>query len=189
MFLECEAQAGMHVWADLALIEVLDKDGNPVPDGTPGELVVTMLQKEAFPLIRYKIGDIASITWEKCKCGRTHPRLSRITGRADDMVVVRGINVFPSQVESVIGKIPFLAPFYHITLTNPNYMDRMVVDVEILPEYLPDKTDQLDAMAQEVVDRLKSVLNLKAVVKINLPGTLERCDGKSQHVTDNRSWE
>ncbi|MCH3978499.1 MAG: phenylacetate--CoA ligase [Candidatus Methanomethylophilus sp.] len=189
MFLECSEQAGMHVWADLALVEILDKEGNPVPDGEQGEVVVTMLQKEAFPLIRYKIGDISSITWEKCKCGRTHPRLGRITGRADDMIVVRGINVFPSQVESVIGEMPFLAPFYHITLTNPNYMDKMVVDVEILPECLPDMTDQLDRMTQQVVDRMKEILNLKVVVKINLPNTLERCDGKSKHVTDNRSWD
>ena len=189
MFLECEAQSGMHVWADLALIEILDKDGNPVPDGETGEVVVTMLQKEAFPLIRYKIGDISTLTWEKCACGRTHPRLGRITGRADDMIVVRGINVFPSQIESVIGEMPFLSPFYHITLTNENYMDRMVVDVEVLPECLPDDVNAINDMSAKIQARLKEILNLKAVVKMNLPGTLERFEGKAKHVTDNRSWD
>ena len=189
MFLECAAQCGMHVWADLTLIEILDKDGNPVPDGESGEVVVTMLQKEAFPLIRYKIGDISTLTWEKCRCGRTHPRLGRITGRADDMIVVRGINVFPSQIESVIGEMPFLSPFYHITLTNENYMDKMVVDVEVLPECLPDDVNAINEMSAKVQARLKEILNLKAVVKMNLPGTLERFEGKAKHVTDNRSWD
>ena len=189
MFLECEKQEGAHVWADLALIEILDKNGEPVPDGESGEVVVTMLQKEAFPLIRYKIGDISSLTWEKCACGRTHPRLGRITGRSDDMIVVRGINVFPSQIESVIGEMPFLAPFYHITLTNENYMDKMVVDVEIGSDFLTDDMNEINRMTVQVQTRLKEILNLKAVVKINLPGTLQRFEGKAKHVTDNRSWE
>ena len=189
MFLECEKQDGAHVWADLALIEILDKNGEPVPDGESGEVVVTMLQKEAFPLIRYKIGDISSLTWKKCACGRTHPRLGRITGRSDDMIVVRGINVFPSQIESVIGEMPFLAPFYHITLTNENYMDKMVVDVEIGSDFLTDDMNEINRMTVQVQTRLKEILNLKAVVKINLPGTLQRFEGKAKHVTDNRSWE
>ncbi len=189
MFVECEKQCGAHVWADLALIEILDENGQPVPDGQPGEVVVTMLQKEAFPLIRYKIGDISTLTWEKCPCGRTHPRLGRITGRSDDMIVVRGINVFPSQIESVIGEMPFLAPFYHITLTNENYMDKMVIDVEFTQEALTDDMNRINEMTQTVQARLKEILNLKAVVKINLPGTVERFEGKAKHVTDNRSWE
>jgi len=148
-----------------------------------------MLQKEAFPLVRYKIGDISSITWEKCACGRTHPRLARLSGRADDMLVVRGINVFPSQIESVIGEIPFLAPFYHITLTNENYMDKMVVDVEILPEYLTDNTEKIQEFSATIQARMKDVLNLKTIIKLNLPGTLQRFEGKAKHVTDNRSWD
>jgi len=189
MFTECEQQDGFHAWADLALIEILDKNGDQCAEGEKGEIVITMLQKEAFPLIRYRIGDISSITWEKCACGRTHPRLSRLAGRADDMLVVRGINVFPSQIESVIGEMPFLAPFYHITLTNENYMDKMVVDVEIAPEYLTDDPVKLNGYTLEVQARMKDVLNLKTIIKMNLPGTLERFDGKAKHVTDNRSWE
>lgn len=189
MFVECEKQCGAHIWADLALIEILDKNGEPVEDGQPGEVVVTMLQKEAFPLIRYKIGDISTLTWAKCPCGRTHPRLGRITGRSDDMIVVRGINVFPSQIESVIGEMDFLAPFYHITLTNENYMDKMVIDVEFTKDALTEDMVKINEMTQQVQSRLKEILNLKAVVRINLPGTLERFDGKAKHVSDNRSWE
>lgn len=189
MFTECEQQDGFHAWADLALIEILDKDGEQCAEGERGEICITMLQKEAFPLVRYKIGDISSITWEKCACGRTHPRLARLSGRADDMLVVRGINVFPSQIESVIGELPFLAPFYHITLTNENYMDKMVVDVEILPEYLTDNTSKLQEYSATIQARMKDVLNLKTIIKLNLPGTLERFEGKAKHVTDNRSWD
>jgi len=189
MFVECEKQAGAHVWADLCYMEILDKNGDLCADGEKGEVVVTMLQKEAFPLIRYKIGDISSLTWEKCECGRTHPRLNRISGRSDDMIVVRGINVFPSQIESVIGEMPFLSPFYHITLTNENYMDKMVVDVELTPENLTDDMNKINQMSMMLQTRLKDILNLKTVVRMNLPDTLERCDGKSKHVTDNRSWD
>jgi phenylacetate-CoA ligase len=189
MFLECDKQAGLHVWADLAYIEILDKDGNPCADGERGEIVVTMLKKEAFPLIRYKIGDISALTWEKCECGRTHPRLMRISGRTDDMLIVRGVNVFPSQVEGVIGEFDYLTPFYKITLTNENFMDSMVVEVEIAEDSLTEDTVALDRMARSVEARLKSVLNVKAEVRMVLPGTLERFEGKAHRVNDLRSYE
>lgn len=189
MFLECSEQAGIHVWADLAYMEILDKNGDPCAEGERGEIVVTMLQKEAFPLIRYRMGDISSLTWEKCECGRTHPRLARISGRTDDMLVVRGVNVFPSQIESVIGELPFLSPFYHITLENANYMDAMTVRVELNEEYLTEDMNKLAEMSKTLSARLKSVLNIKAEVKLELPGTLERFEGKANHVTDNRSYE
>ena len=132
---------------------------------------------------------ISSITWEKCACGRTHPRLSRISGRTDDMLVVRGVNVFPSQIESVIGELPFLSPFYHITLENANYMDAMTVRVELNEEYLTEDMNKLAEMSKTLSARLKSVLNIKADVRLELPGTLERFEGKANHVTDNRSYE
>ena len=189
MFLECSEQCGAHIWADLCLMEVLDDDGNPVPDGQKGNIVVTMLKKEAFPLIRYRIGDISSITWEKCKCGRTHPRLDRISGRADDMLVVKGINVFPSQIESVIGEMPFLSPFYRITLDNKNYSDHMLVEVELNESSITDDAIELGKMAKKLDIRLKEVLNIKADVKLVLPKTLERFEGKSKHVVDNRCYD
>ena len=189
MFLECSEQCGAHIWADLCLMEVLHDDGTPCKDGEKGNIVVTMLQKEAFPLIRYRIGDISSITWEKCKCGRTHPRLDRISGRADDMLVVKGINVFPSQIEAVIGEMPFLSPFYMITLDNANYSDHMLVEVELNEESITDDTRKLAEMAKRLDVRLKEILNIKADVKLALPGTLARFEGKSKHVIDNRSYE
>ncbi len=189
MFLECSEQCGVHVWADLCLMEVLHDDGTPCKDGEKGNIVVTMLQKEAFPLIRYRIGDISSITWEKCKCGRTHPRLDRISGRADDMLVVKGINVFPSQIEAVIGEMPFLSPFYMITLTNENYSDHMIVEVELNENSLTEDTRKLAEMANKLNVRLKEILNIKAEVKLALPKTLPRFEGKSKHVIDNRSYE
>ena len=189
MFLECSEQCGVHVWADLCLMEVLHDDGTPCKDGEKGNIVVTMLQKEAFPLIRYRIGDVSSITWEKCKCGRTHPRLDRISGRADDMLVVKGINVFPSQIEAVIGEMPFLSPFYMITLTNENYSDHMIVEVELNESALTEDTRELAEMAKKLDVRLKEILNIKAEVKLALPKTLPRFEGKSKHVIDNRSYE
>jgi len=189
MFLECNEQNGAHVWADLCLMEILDKNGDPCKEGERGELVVTMLQKEAFPLIRYRIGDISSLIWEKCPCGRTHPRLQRLSGRTDDMMVVRGINVFPSQIESVIGEMPFLSPFYHITLDNVDYMDNLIVEVELNEGSLTDDMIKLSKMAKMLDVRLKEVLNIKAEVKLVLPGTLERFEGKAKHVTDNRKYD
>ncbi|MDN5357730.1 MAG: phenylacetate--CoA ligase family protein [Candidatus Methanomethylophilaceae archaeon] len=189
MFLECNEQDGLHVWADLAYVEVLDRNGDQCADGERGELVVTMLKKEAFPLIRYKIGDISSLTWEKCGCGRTHPRLMRISGRTDDMLIVRGVNVFPSQIEGVIGEFAFLTPFYRITLTNENFMDSMTIDVEIGEDSLTEDTVSIDRMTRSVESRLKDVLNIKAVVHLTLPGSLERFEGKSCHVKDLRRYD
>ncbi len=189
MFLECEKQCGLHIWADLCYMEILDKDGNPCKDGERGEIVVTMLKKEAFPLIRYKIGDISALDWTPCACGRTHPRLMRLSGRTDDMLVVRGVNVFPSQIESVIGEMPFLSPFYHITLENRNYMDSMTVAVELTEDALTEDTVEINRMTNELSRRLKDVLNIKADVRLELPGTLERFEGKANHVTDNRSYD
>jgi phenylacetate-CoA ligase len=189
MFTECTEQKGIHVWSDLCLMEILDKNGEPCADGEKGEMVITMLQKEAFPLIRYRIGDISSLEWEKCACGRTHPRLQRLSGRTDDMLIVRGINVFPSQIEDVIGEMDFLTPFYHITVDATNYMDRMVVEVEIAEQALTDDMMKMERMKKEFDRRLKDVLNIKADIKLALPGSMPRVEGKSKHVTDLRSYE
>lgn len=188
-FLECEKQAGAHVWADICYMEILDENGDQCAEGERGEMVVTMLQKEAFPLIRYKIGDISALDWEKCECGRTHPRLMRLSGRTDDMLVVRGVNVFPSQIESVIGEIPYLSTFYHITLENKDYMDDMVVEVELNESSLTDDMVELGKMTRHAEERLKNVLNISTKVKLVLPGTLKRFEGKAQHVTDNRCYD
>jgi phenylacetate-CoA ligase len=170
-------------------MEILDKNGDPCADGERGEMVITMLNKQAFPLIRYRIGDISALDWEPCECGRTHPRLMRLSGRTDDMLVVRGINVFPSQIESVIGEMPFLSAFYHITLDNKNYMDSIIIEVELNEASLSEDMIELGRMTHQLENRLKDILNLKADVKLVLPGTLKRYEGKAQHVTDNRNYD
>ena len=189
MFTECTEQNGIHIWGDLCLMEILDDNGEPCADGERGEMVMTMLQKEAFPLIRYKIGDISSLEWEKCGCGRTHPRLQRITGRTDDMLIIRGINVFPTQVEDVIGEMDFLSPFYHITVDAVNYMDNILIEAEISDHALTDDMTRLGKMAKEFERRLKDVLNVKADVELTLPGSMPRSEGKAKHVTDLRTYE
>ena len=189
MFTECSEQAGIHIWGDLCYIEIVDKNGDPCADGERGEMILTMLQKEAFPLIRYKIGDISSLEWEKCSCGRTHPRLQRLSGRTDDMLIVRGINVFPSQIEDVIGEMEFVAPFYHITVDATNYMDRMMLEVELNEEFLTDDMTVLNKFSRRLDQRLKEVLNIKVDVKLVLPGTMKRYEGKAKHVTDNRTYD
>lgn len=187
MFTECSEQKGIHVWGDLCLIEILDKDsGEPVAEGERGEMVVTMLQREAMPIIRYRIGDISRLDWEKCACGRTHPRLQRLTGRVDDMIIVRGINVFPSQVEHVIGEMDFLAPHYRITLEAANYVDRMKLEVELDEKHLTDDMVKLRDMARRLDSRLREVLNVRVEVELALPGSLPRFEGKSKRVIDNR---
>lgn len=189
MFTECTEQKGIHVWQDLCLMEILDKNGDPCADGERGEMVMTMLQKEAFPLIRYKMGDISTLEWEKCACGRTHPRLQRLSGRTDDMLIIRGINVFPSQIEDVIGEMDFLAPFYHITVDAVNYMDSIAVEVEVTKQALTDDMTKMEKMKAEFDRRLRVVLNIKADIKLALPGSMPRTEGKAKHVTDNRKYD
>jgi phenylacetate-CoA ligase len=189
MFTECVEQKGIHIWQDLCLMEILDRNGEPCGDGEMGEMVITMLQKEAFPLIRYRIGDISALEWEKCACGRTHPRLQRLAGRTDDMLIIRGINVFPSQIEDVIGEMSFLSPFYHITVDSKNYMDSLLIEVEIADQALTDDMIKLDRLKREFDRRLKDVLNIKADIRLTLPGSMPRSEGKARHVTDLRKYE
>jgi len=145
LFTECSAQNGIHVWADHFLIEIVDDYGGPVEEGEKGELVVTTLSKEALPLIRYKMGDITSLVWEECECGRTHPRIMRIQGRVDDMIVVRGVNVFPSQIESVlIGKFRKSVTTSRSWSTEPP-MDVMAVKIEVTESTLERPSRRVDA--------------------------------------------
>lgn len=189
LFTECSEQQGIHVWGDFCLIEILDKNtGEPVAEGETGEMVITMLQREAMPIIRYRIGDISSLVWDKCSCGRTHPRLQRLTGRVDDMLIVRGINIFPSQIEHVIGELEFLSPHYQITLDATNFMDRMQLEVELDESHLTDDMVLLNKMSRSLDARIKDVLNVKAEVKLLLPGSLPRFEGKSKRVIDNRVY-
>ncbi len=187
LFTECHLQNGIHIWADMFLIEVIDpKTMEQVDDGERGELVVTSLDKWAFPLIRYRIGDITILNNEPCECGRTHPRIMRILGRTDDMIIVRGINVFPSQVESVLMRIPEIGDNYQIIVDRKGPLDVMTVKVEVTESAFSDKIADLMSLSNEVSRQLKSVLNITAEVELVEPGVIPRSEGKARRVIDKR---
>jgi phenylacetate-CoA ligase len=187
LFTECHAKKGIHVWADMFLIEVLDpKTDEPVADGETGELVFTTLHKFALPLIRYRIGDLSIMNSEPCECGRTHPRIMRILGRTDDMLIIRGINVFPSQVESVLMNIPEVGDHWEILVDRKGPLDMMTVRVELTESGFSDKIGDLMKLKKNISKELKGVLNIAAEVDLVEPGTIPRSMGKAKRVTDNR---
>ena len=187
LFTECHVKKGIHVWADMFLIEVLDpKTGEPVADGETGELVFTTLHKFALPLIRYRIGDLSIMNSEPCECGRTHPRIMRILGRTDDMLIIRGINVFPSQVESVLMNIPEVGDHWEILVDRKGPLDMMTVRVELTERGFSDKIGDLMKLKKNISKELKGVLNIAAEVDLVEPGTIPRSMGKAKRVTDNR---
>ncbi|RLI82329.1 phenylacetate--CoA ligase [Archaeoglobales archaeon] len=186
LFTECTEKAGLHVWADHFLIEIIDPEtGEQLGEGEKGELVVTTLSKEALPLIRWRTGDITSLEEEKCPCGRTHPRIGRIRGRSDDMLIVRGVNVFPSQIEHVLMEIPEVGEHYMIYLDRENELDVMKIQVELRDAEIDRVSDFLE-LEKEIASRLKSTLNLSTKVELVNPGTLERFEGKAKRVVDRR---
>ncbi|WP_400230741.1 phenylacetate--CoA ligase family protein [Methanomethylophilus alvi] len=187
MFSECEAQKGAHICGDLMLVEILDREtGEPLEPGNKGEMVVTMLQKEAMPMIRYKMKDITHLDVEPCECGRTSPRIGRITGRADDMLIIRGINVFPSQIEYTLMRIPQVGEQYMIYVTREGDLDRMQLQVEIRPEAFSDKVEDMVALRAHIESELKKYLNVAVEVELKAPGELPRFDGKAKRVIDKR---
>ena len=187
MFTECEERTGIHMAGDLVYCEIIDPDsGEVLEEGQKGELVVTMLKKEAMPMIRYRIKDITSLDEEECPCGRTSPRISRISGRSDDMLIIRGINVFPSQIEYTLLQIPQLAGHYMIIVTREGALDRMVVQVEIKEEAFSDKVEDMNRLRSYVESQLKKYLNIAAEVELKAPGELPRFEGKSKRVVDKR---
>ena len=187
MFSECEAQKGAHICGDLMLVEILDREtGEPLEPGNEGEMVVTMLQKEAMPMIRYKMKDITHLDVEPCECGRTSPRIGRITGRADDMLIIRGINVFPSQIVYTLMRIPQVGEQYMIYVTREGDLDRMQLQVEIRPEAFSDKVEDMVALRAHIESELKKYLNVAVEVELKAPGELPRFDGKAKRVIDKR---
>jgi len=188
MFTECSEQQGIHIWGDLALAEVIDPEtGEVLQPGERGELVVTILQKEAFPMIRYRVGDITIMDEAPCACGRTHPRIRRIQGRVDDMLIVRGINVFPSQVEHALLEIPEVGRHFQIVVDRKGALDAMLVRVEVSEEAFSDKITDLMMIRKMVEHRLRGSLNVGVAVELVEPGSLPRFEGKSKKVVDRRS--
>jgi phenylacetate-CoA ligase len=185
---ECHvAQNGLHGWEDHFLFETIDPETLQVlPMGQVGELVITTLTKEALPMIRYRTRDITSLNTEPCACGRTHLRIMRVTGRDDDMLIIRGVNVYPSQVESVLVGFPGIAPHYQIVLTRDKALDAMTVEVEIAPD-APRDAEALAKKAAEVTHHIKSLIGVTCKVAVKAPGEVPRSQGKAVRVKDQRN--
>lgn len=187
MFSDCEALNGIHIPVNVGYVEIIDpKTGDQLPPGEKGELVMTILKKEAFPMIRYRIGDISQIVEGTCSCGRTSPRISRITGRVDDMLIIRGINVFPSAVEHALLKHPFLTSHFMIEVSRKGRLDDMLVKVEMKQNAMPDSLTEIMEMKNLVQNNLRDALNISARVEICPPNSLPRFEGKAKRVHDTR---
>ena len=185
---ECLAHRDQqHIAEDHFLWEVVDPaTGEPVGEGEMGELVLTPLDKRGIPVLRYRTHDLTRVITEPCACGRTLARMEKVRSRSDDMLIIRGTNVFPSQVEDVIGRIDTLTPHYRIIVDNESGLDRMTVEVEIKPEAFSDSFDEMSAFTRDVTDRLRNVLLVTPVVRLVEPGGIERAVGKAKHVDDRR---
>jgi phenylacetate-CoA ligase len=184
---ECECQGMMHIYDDHFYPEIINPaTEQPLPPGEKGELVFTCLTKRAFPLLRYRTRDLSALHYEKCECGRTHVRMERITGRTDDMLIIRGINVFPSQIEEVLGRVEAVAPHYQLVVTREGRLDQLEVKVEVSPQVFSDTVRGLEHIQKEIADKLHSVLNLRARVTLVEPKSIERSLGKAKRVLDLR---
>ena len=184
---ECEQLCGMHINEDWFIPEIIDpKTEEVLPPGEKGELVVTCLGKEALPLVRYRTGDLTRLFYEPCKCGRTTVRMENLSGRADDMLVIRGVNVFPTQIESVILEMAEFEPHYLLIVGRENNTDTMELQVEVRSEFYSDEINKMLALKKKLGARLQSVLGLGVNVKLVEPRSIERSVGKAKRVIDNR---
>jgi phenylacetate-CoA ligase len=184
---ECAARTGMHIQEDHFIVECLDPETlDPVAPGTPGELVFTSLSKEAMPVIRYRTRDIATLDYAPCPCGRTTVRMGRVVGRSDDMLIIRGVNVFPSQIEEALLRVEGTAPQYLIEVERPGALDEVTVHVEMRPEIFSDKMSNLQALHDKLDKEIHSVAGIRVKVNLVEPQTLERSMGKAKRVIDHR---
>ena len=185
---ECQCQNGLHIFEDHYYPEIIDPETLEVlPDGEEGELVLTTLSKQAMPIIRYRTRDITKIIPERCECGRTLRRIARISRRSDDMLIIRGVNVFPSQIETAILSIEGVAPYYEIIVTRDDNLDRMEVKVEITDALLGDDTIKtLETLQKRITAAIERIINIRVKVTLVEPRTLERFDGKAKRVKDLR---
>ena len=184
---ECMERDGLHINEDFYLCEIIDPNtGEVLEPGSTGELVVTTLTKEGIPMLRYRTKDITCINYEPCKCGRTTARMDKIKGRSDDMLKIRGVNVFPSQVESVLVGMEELGPHYQLVVRREGYADTLEVRVELIDGGVLEKYQELEALHRRIEDKLKSVLGIVAKVSLVEPKTLERFQGKAKRVLDLR---
>ena len=182
---ECEYLCGMHINEDFFIPEIIDpKTGEVLPPGEKGELVITCIYKEALPLIRYRTKDITRLIYEPCKCGRTTVRMENLDGRTDDMLKIRGVNVFPSQIEEVLLGIDQIGPHYEIIVTRKDHTDRLEIRVELADPV--DEFRKLQELEQKIRHKLRMVLGLDAKIRLESPNTLQRFEGKAQRIKDLR---
>jgi phenylacetate-CoA ligase len=184
---ECEEQAGAHIWSDLFLPEVIDPEtGEQMGEGEQGELVFTTLTKEGIPLLRYRTGDLTVLEYDKCACGRYHPRMIKVRGRSDDMLIIRGVNVFPSQIEHVLMKFPELGSHYLLVLGKKGPMDTLKVQVEITREIISDRIRDMIQLRESLKADLRDTLGISVEVELVEPGKIPRSEGKAVRIKDER---
>jgi phenylacetate-CoA ligase len=184
---ECAYQNGLHLWEDAYLVEIIDPNTlEPVPDGQYGELVMTTLRREAMPILRYRTRDLTRILPGPCGCGRVHKRIDRIQGRTDDMFIIKGVNVFPMQVEQVLMNVPEVGNNYVIVLKRENNVDDMVVRVEVTDSVFVEDMRELDRVRKKIAHDLKSELLLTPKVELVEPNSLPRTEGKALRLIDQR---
>lgn len=187
---DCRYQNGLHIWEDYYIPEIIDPEtGLHAAEGVEGDLVITTISKEGFPLIRYRTRDICSLTYEKCECGRTHARMSKPAGRTDDMLIIRGVNVFPSQIESVLLNIGETQPHYQIIVDRVNNLDTMVVEIEVSEKMFSDHIKGLEGLEQNISRQLDSILGIAAKVRLVEPKSIARSEGKAKRVIDKRKYD
>ncbi len=185
---ECEHQCGLHINEDHFIPEIVDPVTlQPLPEGEEGELVFTTVTKEGLPLLRYRTKDLTSLTYEKCTCGRTLVRMRKCTGRSDDMLIIRGVNVFPSQIESALLNIAECEPHYLLIVEREGVLDTLTVMVEVQEQFFSDEVRKLEELKKRIVHKIQSTLGLSVTVKLVEPKTIERTAGKSKRVIDKRT--
>jgi phenylacetate-CoA ligase len=185
---ECMCQNGLHVFEDHFLVEVVDPQSlEPLPDGGEGELVITTLSKQAMPLIRYRTRDITAIETRPCACGRSIRRIRRISGRSDDMIIIRGVNVYPSQIEAALLKTEASLPHYQIVLTRRSGLDQMEVRVEVTGEMLRDRLSEMEGLQRRFARSIEQITGLHIAVTLVQPGSVPRSEGKAQRLLDKRN--
>ncbi|MBQ6453252.1 MAG: phenylacetate--CoA ligase, partial [Coriobacteriales bacterium] len=185
---ECMQKHGMHVNEDHVIVEVIDpKTGEQLPAGTPGELVFTTITKKGQPMIRYRTHDICTLDDSPCACGRTAIRMSRITGRTDDMLVIRGVNVFPSQIEGVLVGIEGVSPHYQLEVDRVNSTDTLAVNVELTEDMFSDTVSSVEAVRRKIAEQIKSVVGISAKINLVPPKSIPRSEGKAKRVIDKRN--
>nr|PZN03212.1 MAG: phenylacetate--CoA ligase [Bacillota bacterium] len=185
--IECPYKNGLHVHEDHFIVEVIDpKTGEVLPPGEKGELVFTSLTKEALPMIRYRTGDISRIIEEPCPCGRTSVKIGRIEGRTDDMIIIRGVNVFPSQIEHVLLEVGQIEPHYQLVIDRVDYLDVLEVHVEVSEKMFSDDIRSLENLSKKIQNEIESTLGISVKVKLVEPKTIERSEGKAKRIIDKR---